>query len=115
MHMVGQDDPCVDVERRARSHLAYSVTQNADVLDKKLTSAIMEIDRKEICAAWNPVAAIFGHWGVMPLGFKRREDRWVALRLPILLLLLLLLLHSSVDVTDNWNGVGGQPGGLGHE
>ena len=61
VHVVGQDDPGVDVERGTRPHLPHCFAQRVDVAHQIVRPAIEQIYREEVGSAGDSVSAIVGH------------------------------------------------------
>ena len=82
MHMIGKDDPGVDMEGCAGAHPANRVAQEVDLRDQQVRTAVEQVHRREEGSARNPIAAIIWHAGSMPELFRRRNAlRFSALRL----------------------------------
>ncbi len=88
MHVVGEDDPGVDVKRCAGAHPANRIAQRVDIRHQQVRAPIKQVYGKEEGPAWNPIAAIIRHLGsIHGRGERRNALRCSALRLLVLGLL----------------------------
>ena len=63
MQMIRQDDPGSDVKRVAFPGGSYRLAEKVNVTDKKIASAVTQIDREEIGGAPHLGAAVSRHSG----------------------------------------------------
>lgn len=63
VHVIGEDDPRVDVKRGAEANRADGGTEGLDLADQKVGAAVGQVYREEIGSSGDAVAAVAGHWG----------------------------------------------------
>ena len=73
MHVVGEDDPGVDVKGCAGAHSANRIAQCVDIRHQQVRAPIKQVYGKEEGPAWNPIAAIIRHPGSMHARAERRN------------------------------------------
>lgn len=61
VHVLGQDDPDVDVERTRGASPPHGTTQRVDRVDQQGIPVFEQVGREEVGSAGNPVAAVVGH------------------------------------------------------
>lgn len=107
MHVVGQDDPGIDVEWHECFDAGHAAAQWGDVGDEQIALAVAQIDREEKGGSGDAMAAVFGHrvslraiigvgqrwWGCgwmaggvfvwrMVAGIGQRQSVWAARGMP---------------------------------
>ena len=96
MHVVGEDDPGVDVKGCAGTHSANCIAQCVDIRHQQVRAPIKQVYGKEEGPAWNSITAIIRHLRSM----HGRGERRKALRSSALRLLIRASGASLVDDTD---------------
>jgi hypothetical protein len=66
VHVVGQDDPAIDMERGSPAHLAHGVAQRVDAGDEQVGTPVEQVYREEVSGPRDPVASIVRHSNSMP-------------------------------------------------
>lgn len=66
MHVIGKDDPGVDVKGVAGAHPANRISQQIDAPDQQVRAAVEEVHREEEGSTGDPIAAIIRHGEIMP-------------------------------------------------
>jgi hypothetical protein len=61
MHVLGQNDPGVDVETGLCTNPADRVAESIDFAHKQVAPPVKQIDGEEICATGNAVAPVIRH------------------------------------------------------
>lgn len=61
MHVVGQHDPGIHVERRTGPNITDGVAENVDVGDKQPNPAVEQVDGEEVGPSQHSVAAVGWH------------------------------------------------------
>jgi len=73
VHMVGKDDPGIDMERRAGAHSPHRVAQFVDMRHQQVGAPVKQVHRKAERSTRIPIAAILRHARSMPGLGKRRN------------------------------------------
>ncbi len=82
MHVIGKDDPGVDMKRCSGAHLPNGVAQRVDARHQQVRPTVEQVHCKEERPTRNPIAPTIRHVGNMPdLGEWRNALRCSALRL----------------------------------
>jgi hypothetical protein len=63
VHVVGEDDPGVDVKRCAGAHSVNRIAERVDIRHQQVRVPIKQVYGKKERPAWNPIAAIIRHEG----------------------------------------------------
>jgi hypothetical protein len=61
MHVVGQNDPCIDIKWGFPANLPDSVAEHSDFANQQIVAPVEEIDGEEICATWYAVTTVVSH------------------------------------------------------
>jgi hypothetical protein len=81
MHMVGKDDPPIDVEWHAETRLPNRVAQHVNLRHQQVRPAVEQIHCEKECSTRNSITAIVRHKRIMPnLEETRNALRFSALR-----------------------------------
>ena len=82
VHVVGKDDPGVDMEWRAGARLPNRLAQSINSRHQQVRPSVKQIHCEEEGSSWNPIAAVVRHERSMPgLAERRNALRFSALRL----------------------------------
>jgi hypothetical protein len=72
VHVVGQDDPGVDAERCAGTHLSNGLVQDVDLHHQEMRVAVTKVHGEEEGSTRNPITAIVRHPRIMlSIGSRR--------------------------------------------
>ncbi len=66
MHVIGKDDPGVDVEGCPNARPANRDAQYIDLLHQQIRTTVEQVDGEEVCSARNAVAAVVWHGENVP-------------------------------------------------
>jgi hypothetical protein len=81
VHVVGKDDPGVDMERCTGAHLPNRVAQCVDARHQQIRPTVKKVHGKEERSTRSPIAAIVRHVGSkLDLRYRRNALRFSALR-----------------------------------
>ncbi len=61
MHVVGQHDPSINVERRTGPNVTGRVAKGIDVGDEQSALAVQQVGGEEVCSSRHSVAAVIRH------------------------------------------------------
>jgi hypothetical protein len=84
VHVIGKDDPGIDMKRCTGTHLANRVAHRVDARHQQVRPTVKQVHCKEERSTRNPIAAIVHHVGSkLDLRYRRNALRFSALRLLI--------------------------------
>ncbi len=87
MHVVGQNDPGVDMKRCCQANRADRGAKGFNFADQQVRPAVCQVYREKVGSPWNAIAAVFGHFRNISTFLRCRNrlvfegywsDRWRA-------------------------------------